>query len=68
MTYEESKVAALTRLGHLQAGAQQLQEILTNATRLRHEGYGVPEWAFALQRACDELGRAVANASRHAEV
>ena len=31
MTYEQTKARALTNLGHLQAGAQQLQEILKNA-------------------------------------
>jgi hypothetical protein len=67
-TYEQTKANALTHLGHIQAGTHQLQEILKNAKRIRHEGYGVPEWAYALQRAVDELGRAVAHASRNAEV
>jgi hypothetical protein len=68
MTYQQQKTSALTYLGHLQGAAAQLEELLKNAKSIRHEGYGTPYWLEAIRRANDNLGRALAEASRNASV
>jgi hypothetical protein len=68
MNYQQAKSSALTHLGHLQTTAQQLRDLLASAKQIRHEGYGEPEWYDALRKATDNLGRALAAASRNASV
>jgi hypothetical protein len=68
MSYEQQKTSALTHLAHLHAGTAQLQELLTNAKSIRHEGYGTPYWVDAIRKATDYIGQALAEASRKASV
>jgi hypothetical protein len=68
MNYEQQKSSALTHLVHLQGATAQLQELLKNAKSIRHEGCGTPCWLDAIRRATDNLGHALAEASRNASV